>query len=272
MTKAETDSLISPELNWFDSVVKSLEQASRLLSSSESEAISSAYPYLDSVLESLASFRLLVLRERLRDSYVIARCVYETSLNACFVLTDTDVLTTRASIHAKQKSLRNLVRTIEISDETIFKYEMKGSEEILQHPDHKKWLEDFTTKTGREVSSWTPENVPQRLEAVFKHFGSRDCRGLAFGVLLYRNASEIAHGTLFGTLFAWGAMEIGRPLTGPEDLAKFRIRELRHLIKLIAYSQESFARILATQLSAPDIAEAAINARTNYYEKRAEDA
>ncbi len=272
MTKSETDLLISAELSWFDSVFSSLDQASRLLSSSQSGAIASAYPYLDSSLESLASFRLLALRERLRDSYVIARCVYETSLNACFVLTDTDILTTRASVHAKQKALRNLIRAIEISGETIFKYEMKGSEEILQHPDHKKWLEAFTTKAGREVSSWTPENVPQRLEAVFKHFGSKNCRGLAFGLLLYRNASEIAHGTLFGTLFSWGAMEIGSPLTGPEDLAKFRIRELKHLIKLISYSQESFVRILATQLNAPDIAEAAVKARTSYYEERAEDA
>ena len=149
---------------------------------------------------------------------------------------------------------------------------MQGAEELLQHPEHRKWLDEFTTKSGREVASWTPENVPQRLEAVYQQFGPSDSRGLAFGLLLYRHASEIAHGTLFGTLFSWGAMELGERLTGPEDLGVFRAKELKHLIKLVAHSNESVVRILSSVLCKPGLGSAVVEARKAYYRQREADA
>lgn len=260
------------EWAWFDTVDLSLRRATKLVQHADSPELSVLFPYLDSVLESNDSFRLLALRERLRDSYVIVRVIYETSLNGCFVLTNPCELSDRASTHAKQKALRNVVRAIEVAGETVLRIEMQGADEVLQHPEHRKWLDEFTTKSGREIASWTPENVPQRLEAVYRRFGPTDSRGLAFGLLLYRHASEIAHGTLFGTLFSWGAMELGERLTRPEDLSAFRAKELKHLIKLVAYSNESVVRILSSALGEPSLGEAAVEARNSYYRTREVDA
>ena len=240
--------------------------------SADSPELTVFFPYLDSVLESNDSFRLLARRKRLRDAYVIARVIYETSLNGCFVLTNPRELSIRASTHAKQKALRNVIRAIEIAGETVLRVEMQGADELLQHPEHRRWLEEFTTKSGREIASWTPESVPQRLEAVYQTFGSADCRGLAFGLLVYRHASEIAHGTLFGTLFSWGAMELGERLNRPEDLAIFRTKELKHLIKLVAHSNESVVRILSSALVEPHLGKAAVEARNAYYRRRDADA
>lgn len=267
-TETENSCASWPEWTWFDSVERSLKSAVRKIQSSDSSELSALFPYFDSVLESNDSFRFLALQQRLRDSYVLARVIYETSLNGCFVLTDPRTLSLRASTHAKQKALRSVVRSIEVAGETVFKLEMQGSEEVLQHPEHRKWLEEFTTKSGREVSSWTSESVPQRLDAVYKKFGSADSRGLAFCLLVYRHASEIAHGTLFGTLFSWGAMEIGYPLKSSDDLAVFRNKELKHLIKLIAYSHESVVRILSVPLRDPGLAKEVVEARESYYKNR----
>lgn len=256
------------EWQWFDAVDLSLRSAKELAQAADSRDLSGLFSYLDSVVESSESFRLLAYSQRLRDAYVIARVIYETSLNACFVLTNPPKLSDRAYTHARQKALRNVVRAIEVAGEIIFKVEMQGAKELLQHPEHRKLLDKFTTKSGREVASWTPENVPQRLEAVYQRFGPSDSRGLAFGLLLYRHASEVAHGTLFGTLFSWGAMELGKRLTCPEDLGIFRVKELKHLIKLVAYSNESVVRILSSALGKPVLGAAVVEARKAYYRQR----
>ncbi|HDS1731372.1 DUF5677 domain-containing protein [Pseudomonas putida] len=211
-----------PEWRWFETMQHLLEDAISRIQQSDAREISAIFPFLDSSNESLASLGMLIKQLKLRDAYVIARVVYETSLNACFLITDPQVLSLRAHTHAKQKALRGLVRAIEISGKKIFEFKAEGVEALMQRPRHKEWLEEFTSKSGREVTSWTAENVSQRLEAVYSKFGSNATRGLAFGLLLYRHASEIAHGTLFGTLFSWGAMEVGKPLSNLGDMSKFR--------------------------------------------------
>lgn len=261
-----------PEWRWFDSIEKLLEETVAKVQKNETNEVGVLYPLLDSIAESVDSLRTLVNRLKLRDSYVIARVIYETSVNACFLLTNPEAISGRAHAHAKQKALRNLTRAIELAGDVIFEFKPQGAEELLGNPRHQEWLSEFTSRSGREITSWTPENVQQRLEAVYLKFGEPQTRGLAFGLLLYRNASEIAHGTLFGTLFSWGAMEIGRPLRSSEDLGKFRRRELRHLLKLVSYSLESLIRLVNSALGDSDTEMAARRPRTDYYEQRGENA
>lgn len=257
-----------PEWEWFDSVEEILKGTVAKVRENEGHEIGVLYPLLDSISESAESLRTLASSLKLRDSYVIARVIYETSVNACFLLTNPEAISERAHAHAKQKALRNLTRAIELAGDVIFEFKPQGAEEFLGNSQHQAWLSEFTSRSGREITSWTPENVQQRLEAVYLKFGESKTRGLAFGLLLYRNASEIAHGTLFGTLFSWGAMEIGRPLRAPEDLGRFRRREFRHLLRLVSYSLESLICLvnLASGDSGAEIA--ARRARTDYYEKR----
>jgi hypothetical protein len=175
-------------------------------------------------------------------------------------------------VHAKQKALRNLVRRIEIAGTPLFEFKLGESDKIMKEPAHKAWLDEFTSKSGREITSWTPENVQQRLEAVHLKFGAKDTRGLAFGLLLYRHASEIAHGTLYGTLFSWGATEPGRPLQSASDLGVFRRAELRHLLKLVCFTLESLVCVVAAALGASSLGESAREGRRLYYKSRDRDA
>lgn len=279
MSKASTRALGSelsisdwPEWRWFDSIDKLLGETLSRVQKHKSDELGALFPLLDSIAESVESLRILANQLKLRDSYVIARVIYETSVNACFLLTDPKALSARASTHAKQKALRNLIRAIELAGDRIFEFKAQGTEELLSDPKHQEWLKEFTSKSGREITSWTPENVQQRLEAAYLKFGDEDMRGLAFGLLLYRHASEIAHGTLFGTLFSWGAMELGSPLRSLNDIGKFRRRELRHLLKLVSFSLESLIRVVASVLGTREVSICARKARTDYYDQREQNA
>jgi len=116
-----------PEWQWFETVESILEEVLSKVQESESTGTGMLYPFLDSVVESVDSLRMLVNGLKLRDSYVIARVIYETSLNACFLLTNPEALSSRASTHAKQKALRSLARAVEIAGNTIFEFEVQGA-------------------------------------------------------------------------------------------------------------------------------------------------
>lgn len=257
-----------PELCFFDTVTELLADIISKSNAADSSKVGMLYAFLDSVRESASSLRTLVMRQALRDSYVIARVIYETSINACFLLTSPNVLSERARIHSNQKAFRNLVRRIEIAGTSLFEFRHQNVDALMQEPLHRQWIDEYTSKSGREITSWTPENVQQRLEAVHRTFGADATNGLAFGLLLYRHASEIAHRTLYGTLFSWGAMEPGRPLNSPSDLCKFRRTELRHLLKLVCFSLESLIRISSVALDYSSPGEAAKKALKDYYETR----
>ncbi|WP_232419871.1 DUF5677 domain-containing protein [Methyloversatilis discipulorum] len=261
-----------PEWVFFNTVNALLADVVAKTREADSHRVGALYPFLDSVRESATSLQFLVIRQALRDSYVIARVIYETAVNACFLLTSPIELSARANAHAKQKTLRSLVRRIEIAGTPLFEFKYSGADELMQEPEHKKLLDEFTSKSGREISSWTSENVQQRLDAVHLAFGAEATKGLAFGLLMYRHASEIAHGTLYGTLFSWGALAPNRPLKSPGDLGIFRRAELRHLLKLVCFSLESLVRVTSSVLDAPSLGESAERALQDYYKDKNEGA
>lgn len=261
-----------PEWLFFDSVSELLSDVVARVKVADKIQVGMVFPFLDSVQESTVSLRMLINRQALRDSCVISRVIYETAVNACFLLTDPETLSMRANTHSKQKALRNLVRRIEIAGTQFFEFKFDKADELMQDPMHKKWLDEFTSKSGREITSWTSENVQQRLEVIYQKFGDEATKGLLFGLLLYRHASEIAHGTLYGTLFSWGAMEPNWSLKAPGDLGIFRRAELRHLLRLVCFSLESLIRVSATVLGLSSIDEAAKDALREYYRVRKENA
>lgn len=257
-----------PEWRYFSEISDLLVPLLDSAKGADSLKVGMLYPFVDSVKESSASLAILVRHEALRDSYVIARVIYETAINACFLLTDVTRLSERAKVHAGQKTLRSLVRQIEVAGKKVFEFKHQSSDALMQQPTHKQWVDEFTSKSGREITSWTPETVQQRLDAIHLAFGAEDTRGFAFGLLLYRHASEIAHGTLYGTLFSWGATELGRPLKSAQDLRRFRKAELRHLLKLVSFTLESLICVISGVLGVPDMRNSANGARNNYYKGR----
>lgn len=210
------------------------------------------FPMLDAIEESTGTLLDLVRLHRMRDCYVIARAIYETSVNACFILAAGDEMAERAMRHLKQKSLRDLDRTFYIADEKM-SLQWSGAAEVLSDPENQQLLQEFTSSKGREITAWTDENVPERLKLIHERYG-RASRKLYWARLLYRHASEIVHGSLFGVLFPWGATEPSSPRS-VEDMRKFRESNLRHVMMLTGSALNSLIQIVAHDLGHHELAE-----------------
>jgi len=191
------------------------------------------YPLLYSIVDSGDSFRNLARNEKVRDCYVLGRVLYETLVNALFMLAQGYSAAERAIRHARQKSIRDLDRTIQVGARTL-KVKSSAADFVATDPQIQQIISEFTTKKGREITSWTPENVVQRIETIERHFGQKISTSLIFGLTIYRHSSDIAHGTLFGALFSLGLNVPGGAPESPAALEKHFREQLSMFICFLA--------------------------------------
>lgn len=163
-----------------------------------------------------------------RDCFPIARSTIETLINATYVLAGGEELATQAMRHAGQRAYRDLDRNVGRGDYVMHIYAATSPMPNLdQLAELKKSLSEFTSAQGRE-KSWTDDSVPMRIEKIGKHFGAPTAsRLLGAYALIYGNASEIIHGTLFGTNFFYHGT------TGSNTLAEFHAVTEQHLESML---------------------------------------
>jgi hypothetical protein len=159
-----------------------------------------------------------------RDCFPVARSAIETLINATYVLAGGEDLAKQAMRHAGQKAYRDLDRNVGRGDYVMHIYAatspMPNQDQLAEL---KKSLGEFTSVQGRE-KSWTDDSVPMRVEKIGKKFGAPTASGLLGAyALIYGNASEIIHGTLFGTNFFYHGT------TGSNTLAEFHAITEQHL-------------------------------------------
>lgn len=234
--------------------------------------LSTAYPLLDAVADSTLTLEDLCASLKLRDAYIIARAIYETAVNACFIVTGGEEVAERAWAHARQKALRDLDRTIEMAGRPTLRVRWSGVDDIMAKPTNQAAVAEFTSRAGREITSWTPENVRERLEAVYVRHGEKKVTGLLFGLLFYRHASELAHGTLYGALFALGGTD---PQGFPRSVAQLqehRADHCRMLLMLTAFSIASLVSVLAPAVARPELAERATERQLAFSQRPRPDA
>ena len=117
---------------------------------------------LHGVLESADSFALLVRAIKVRDSYVSARTLFETTLTTAFVLAGGEPVAEKADRHARQKAYRDLSRESRVAGQTI-SLSWAGSVDLEQHPELKSALAEYTGGKGQELRDWTAENAKVNL-------------------------------------------------------------------------------------------------------------
>jgi hypothetical protein len=158
-----------------------------------------------------------------RDCFPIARSAVETLINAAYVLAGAESVADKAIRHAQQKFHRDLNKFIGRGE---YKLDIAGSPlpAIQDQTDLKKALEEFTTARGRE-KNWTDDSVPMRIERIGQTLGIVPASGLLGAyALIYGDASEIIHGSLFGIqLFYHGRAK------SPEIVDDFRALTAEHL-------------------------------------------
>ena len=195
---------------------------------------------------------LLAREEKMRDTYVLSRTSYETMLNACYMMAEGDEAAERAYKHVLQKSWRDLDRELVINDTAVY---IRHSAQVdpSEDPDLHDAIDEFTTKRGREITSWTPQSLKDRIEKVGLKYGKDAVTGLQFGLLaIYRHASDISHGTLFGSMFAVGITQPCGPPKSPSELVQYQRSNLCMLLTMLGGVIDSLLRILGQELDRTD--------------------
>jgi hypothetical protein len=203
------------------------------------------------------SLSLLAKRTHFRDCYILGRTFFETLLNVVFILSKGQDTTIRAHRHATQKTYRNLTRELEIGSIKI-----SISIPELKEPDTELEiaLKEFTGKKGREITSWTEESVTERIKSIEQKYGSKIAGDFQFALFgIYRNASELIHGTLFGALFSIGYTERATFFSSQEDYDQFRRSHISMILLLLSGVIAATIEILAQEIEIVEIAQESKN-------------
>lgn len=204
--------------------------------SHQSASSGSLAPILMSIEDSSRTLVLLGRHHRIRDFMVTARTCLLTILNACFMCASPSAAN-RAIQHYLQKSYRDLRR--ETKSRTIRLVTAYSGKHQTPPPEIQAALKEFSTKKDREITQWTPEGVQKQLETIEDMLGHELTVPLVFAVQgIYRHASEIAHGTLFGFMWTVGRT-VPRTPTSKESLSKYQGQVMSEVLMSLNWSISS---------------------------------
>lgn len=154
-----------------------------------------------------------------RDCYSIVRSIVELSVNICYIIAEGPDAAGRASRHARQKSYKNLERASKINN-TIIKLNYSGRPDPSKIEGLEKDIAEFTAQTGRD-KGWIDLNIDKRIEVVGEKLSTSTSDLLHFArFMIYRDSSEILHGTYFGALYFFGITK-PNPVTTQDEWMEF---------------------------------------------------
>ena len=233
---------------FFNKQIQLLEQARNAVMQETAERWSVLTPLLYAVVDTGGSISSLAQMGKVRDCFVLSRTAFETIVNICFICAKGDEAVRRARNHAMQKAYRDLSRELDISGQKLI-LKWKGEVELDRHPELRTALSEFTSKKGREITSWTPETVQGQIEVIDARYGKRVSTNLQFALMsIYRHASEIAHGTFFGALFALGLTTPSGPPKSPEELQNQQRQNLSMLLMMLGLAISALIIVLGEEL------------------------
>ena len=213
--------------------LKVIESSFKKLMKSDEELALNLYTLLFSVYDSCKTILILTPHYQVRDCFLTARTIYELTLNIGYIAAGGKEALNKAQRHMQQKSYRDLQRELNIESINI-SVKTLGIENLIISKDLQNALEEFTTKKGFEVRSWTGDNVFYKIETISKKYGRKVKDILNIGLFnVYRHASEIAHGTLFGLFYIIGATEMKKRPQDTQQLLTFHRQHLTLIILTI---------------------------------------
>ncbi|WP_196812475.1 MULTISPECIES: DUF5677 domain-containing protein [unclassified Pseudoalteromonas] len=183
------------------------------------------YPIFASIIEDSISLDILAKNSRLNQCYIISRALLERVINFCYLLYSPEDEYESFVANTKNKAARGLSRKIEIGGQKKVSIEFSGGEYELPQ-DYRDAVEKFTSENGREIPRWTKLKIEKR--AVF--LDEKSGKNLLLHVLMiYGDASEALHGTLYGALFHLGTFSPGSIPKDQESLNQHRNNTLSFL-------------------------------------------
>jgi hypothetical protein len=180
---------------------------------------------------------------KVRMLFPIARSSVETWINTAYILAGGEDMAQRAIHHAQQKFFRDNDRTFgrgnsQMRVRILPAADERPSEEL------QKMMDDFTTKKGHS-KDWTDLTAPQRIEFIQQTLGDSCSAGFlgAYG-LIYSDASEIVHGSLYGARkFFDGGYSAYKNI---EEFERFTAGHLEGILFALILSTDNYLRAFAS--------------------------
>jgi hypothetical protein len=225
----------------------------RLLEGPASDATAPIAMLLYDTVCTCESIQLLGCRQHSSDTRILARVALERLINVCYICTDPAGIGRRARLHALQKTLRQMSRKIETKGVTI-QFCTDAAVDPAQQEDLDTATGEFTSKRGRELN-WTSSSVRERIEAIEAKYGS-DVAAFILGayVGIYDEASELAHGTFYGTMSGLGATGIRHEKPSADAIARLRRTQIAFVLNMLTFCMSSAIVILNKEFQIADIA------------------
>lgn len=182
------------------------------------------------ISDSMESLAILSRYNKMRDCYVTSRVIYETILNVLTILSTDFEAMDEMMQYTQDEISKEPARSIATGREAAF-FAFNGEEHIV----------GFSKNNPFNVSNpspWTTKyaKLTSRIEVIDKQYGKVASRSLQVAHLtIYRTASNIAHGTLYGMLQAMGLIH-GKEIKSFTDTS------------MIEHNQQVIATLLLTTL------------------------
>lgn len=205
---------------------KVIESAFKKLMKSDDELVLHLYTLLFSIYNSCNSVLILTPHYQVRDIFLTARTIFELTLNLGYISAEGKSTLAKAQRHMHQKTYRDLERQLNIESMNL-SVKTLGLENLEIDKSLQEALDEYTSQKGLEVRSWTGENVFRKIDIISKKYGQKVKDILNIGLYnIYRHASEIAHGTLFGLFYIIGATSLNQR---PKDTHELLFFHRQHL-------------------------------------------
>lgn len=192
---------------------------------SENKRATKLYPLFATIIDDSISLDILASHSRINQCYVISRALLERVINLSYLLYASEEEYSSFVDYTKNKAARSLSRKIEIDG--VEKVNLSFASENYQlSEDTSKAVERFTSQKGREINRWSKLNIDNRADFLDKKSG----KNLLLHVLMiYADASEALHSTLYGALFHLGIFVPGTDLDSQIGKEKQRFNSLSFL-------------------------------------------
>lgn len=131
-----------------------------------------------------------------------------------------------------------------------FRFSFEGRPDADKVPELQEAIDEFSTINGK-AKEWTEKTLDQRIAAVGNALGMSIQSDLDMArLMIYRQASEALHGTLYSTLYFCGYLEMIRPINAEKlanTIADQHILILNSAIHAVSACLESFHKQYAFQ-------------------------
>jgi len=216
------------------------------------------------VHDTAKSILLLARSGQMRDCMMLARCAFETSLNAAFICAKGSAAAARAQRHAVQKSFRRIVSQLRLH-KTLFDADVAAETDVPMPPEVEAAFREYTDKRGREITVWTPEPLAARITAISSRYGQKVARifEVAHGGI-YSDSSELIHGTLYGAMLALGQTKLVERIISPKELQGHFREHICMLLYLVSSTICTLIRVVDKERGMPEIRREAVQAAVKW--------